>query len=214
MITQEQAERIAEQIAGCQQDAGWELVEFPPGRILTEYAQPTASAGTWEGLWPAIQRRRSPPEYVAYQQSSEQYVPSIVKMCIWMEVSRSGFYGWRDRPESATAKRRGILALYVKKSFGDSDGTYGYRRVHADLVAWGVPAGPELARSVMRELGLEPCQPRPWRVSLTEGDGQEPGPRAGSGGYRVTPVSAAQYLSSRSWILRSRAAGCAVRGFW
>src|SRR5271169_2522732 len=25
----------------------------------------------------------------------------------------------------------------------------------------------------MRELGLEPCQPRPWRVSLTEGDGQE-----------------------------------------
>ena len=34
-------------------------------------------------------------------------------------------------------------------------------------------AGPELVRSVMRELGLEPCQPRPWRVSLTEGDGQE-----------------------------------------
>jgi transposase InsO family protein len=24
-------------------------------------------------------------------------------------------------------------------------------------------------------LGLEPCQPRPWRVSLTEGDGQEHG---------------------------------------
>ena len=100
-------------------------------------------------------------------------MPSIVKMCIWMEVSRSGFYGWRDKPESATAKRRGLLALYVKKSFEDSDGTYGYRRVHADLVAWGVPAGPELVRSLMRELGLEPCQPRPWRVSLTEGDGQE-----------------------------------------
>jgi putative transposase len=112
-------------------------------------------------------------EYAAYQESDELYVPSIVKMCIWMEVSRSGFYGWRDKPESATAKRRGILALYVKKSFGDSDDTYGYRRVHADLVDWGVPAGPELVRSLMRELGLEPCQPRPWRVSLTEGDGQE-----------------------------------------
>ena len=79
-------------------------------------------------------------EYAAYRESDEQYVPSIVKMCIWMEVSRSGFYGWRDKPESATAKRRGILALYVKKSFDDSDDTYGYRRVHADLVAWGVPA--------------------------------------------------------------------------
>ena len=43
----------------------------------------------------------------------------------------------------------------------------------AGLGGLGVPAGPELVRSVMRELGLEPCQPRPWRVSLTEGDGQE-----------------------------------------
>ena len=36
-------------------------------------------------------------EYAAYQESGEQYVPSIVKMCIWMEVSHSGFYGWRDQ---------------------------------------------------------------------------------------------------------------------
>ncbi len=112
-------------------------------------------------------------EYAAYQESDDEYVPSVVKMCIWMEVSRSGFYEWRNAPESATAKRRGILALYVQKSFEDSEDTYGYRRVHADLAAWGVPAGPELVRSLMRELGLEPCQPRPWRVSLTEGDGQE-----------------------------------------
>jgi putative transposase len=112
-------------------------------------------------------------EYAAYQESDDEHVPSIVKMCRWMEVSRSGFYEWRNAPESATAERRGILALYVRKSFEDSDDTYGYRRVHVDLVAWGVPAGPELVRSLMRELGLEPCQPRPWRVSLTEGDGQE-----------------------------------------
>ena len=55
-----------------------------------------------------------------------------------------------------------MLALIVQKSFDESDGTYGYRRVHADLVAWGVPAGPELVRSIMRERDLEPCQPRPW----------------------------------------------------
>ena len=114
-------------------------------------------------------------EYAVYQESDEQHVPSIVQMCRWMEVSRSGFYEWRSAPESATAKRRGILALYVKKSFDDSDETYGYRRVHADLAVWGVPAGPELVRSIMHDLGLMPCQPRPWRASLTEGDGQEHG---------------------------------------
>src|SRR5258705_199879 len=56
-------------------------------------------------------------EYAIYLESDEQYVPSIVKMCIWMEVSRSGFYEWRNAPESETAKSRGILALYIRKSF-------------------------------------------------------------------------------------------------
>ena len=96
-----------------------------------------------------------------------------MKMCDWMEVSRSWFYEWRSAPESGTAKRRGELALYIQKSFDDSNETYGYRRVHADLAAWDVPCGPELVRSVMRELGLVPCQPKPWRFSLTEGDGEE-----------------------------------------
>jgi putative transposase len=96
----------------------------------------------------------------------------VTRMCLLMEVSRSGFYEWRNRPASATAERRGELKLFILKSFEDSDGTYGYRRVHADLVGWGVPCGPELARSLMRELGLEPCQPRPWR-GLTAQDGRE-----------------------------------------
>ena len=112
-------------------------------------------------------------EYAVYQESDDEHVPSIVKLCRWLDVSRSGFYEWRNAPESATAKRRTELALVIRKSFDDSDGTYGYRRVHTDLVAWGVPAGPELVRSIMRELDLEACQPRPWRFSLTEGDGQE-----------------------------------------
>ena len=30
----------------------------------------------------------------------------------------------------------------------------------------------ETVRKLMRELGLEPCQPKPWRRSLTEQDGQ------------------------------------------
>jgi hypothetical protein len=98
---------------------------------------------------------------------------STVRMCVLLEVSRSGFYEWRTRPASATAERREELKVLITKSFDDSDGTYGYRRVHADLAAWGVPCGPELVRSLMRELGLEPCQPKPWRFSLTENDGQE-----------------------------------------
>lgn len=94
-------------------------------------------------------------------------------MCSWLQVSSSGFFDWRRRPDSATVKRRARLADLIVASFADSDETYGYRRIHAQLVRRGVPCGPELVRSIMRELGLQPCQPRPWRASLTEQDGRE-----------------------------------------
>ena len=72
---------------------------------------------------------------------------------------------------SATALRREKLTTSVVEIFTDSDETYGYRRVHAELGRRGVPAGLELVRSIMRDQGLVPCQPRPWRASLTENDG-------------------------------------------
>jgi transposase InsO family protein len=109
----------------------------------------------------------------AAQTTNTETALSTVKMCLLLGVSRSGFYEWRARPASAIAERREELKALVRTSFDDSDGTYGYRRVHADLVARGVRCGPELVRSLMRELGLEPCQPRPWRFSLTDSDGQE-----------------------------------------
>ena len=40
---------------------------------------------------------------------------------------------------------------------------------------WSAAASPSmtrLVRKIMRDLGLEPCQPKPWRFSLTEQDGQ------------------------------------------
>jgi putative transposase len=96
--------------------------------------------------------------------------PSITRMCRWLEVSRSGFYEWRTRPASATAARRDRLKELIVASFEASDGTYGYRRIHADLAGWGMHCGPELVRALVRELGLQPCQPRPWRHTLTDAD--------------------------------------------
>ena len=93
---------------------------------------------------------------------------TVVKMCEWMEVSTSGFYDWLTRPQSATAVRRDYLKLLIEKAFTDSDGTYGYRRLHAQLARWNEHCTPELARALMRALGLVACQPRPWRHSLTE----------------------------------------------
>jgi putative transposase len=94
----------------------------------------------------------------------------VTRMCVWLEVSTSGFYAWQKRPESATVERRENLKPIIRHVFDESDGTYGYRRVHAALGRMGVQVGPELVRQLMRELGLVPCQPRPWRVTTVPGD--------------------------------------------
>jgi putative transposase len=98
--------------------------------------------------------------------AQKAYYP-ILAMCTWAGVSRSGYYEWRDRPASATATRRERLKLLIGRVFGDSDGTYGHRRVHAQLARWGTAASPELVRALMRDLRLVPCQPRPWRPATT-----------------------------------------------
>ena len=104
--------------------------------------------------------------------------PAIIQMCEWLGVSKSGYYEWRSRPQSAAGKRRELLKIKIKALFEANNEEYGYRRMHAALVRGGEQAGPELVRQLMRELGLEPCQPRPWRHSLTEqGAGRaDPGP--------------------------------------
>lgn len=92
---------------------------------------------------------------------------TIVNMCRWAKVSRSGYYEWRGRAPSSSEVRRDRLAVLVKWSFDGSDGTYGYRRVQADLARHRVFADDETIRLIMRELGLVACQPRPWRPTTT-----------------------------------------------
>ncbi len=95
--------------------------------------------------------------------------PTIMQMCRWISVSKSGYYEWRSRPESASAARRELLKIKITALFEANDETYGYRRMHAALVRGGEQVSDELVRQLMRELGLVPCQPRPRR-SLTAQD--------------------------------------------
>ncbi len=108
-------------------------------------------------------------EYIDSQKLDPAETNPVTKMCAWLVVSTSGFYHWRGRPQSATAARRQALTARVRHFFAATDGTYGYRRIHADLVDEGTECSPELVRQIMRSEGLIACQPRPFRVT-TEAD--------------------------------------------
>ncbi len=107
-------------------------------------------------------------EFIDAEYATCDTAPTITRMCAWLEVSKSGFYDWKSRPESTTAKRQQTLRLLIKRIFDDSDGTYGYRRIAWQLARQGILAGAELVRRLMRQLGLVACQPRPWRPATTK----------------------------------------------
>ena len=138
-------------------------------------------------------------------------------MCRWLEVSRSGIYDWETRPESAAAKRRELLKIKIKALFEANNEEYGYRRMHQALVRGGEACGSELVRQLMRELGLVPCQPRPWRRSLTEQGAAGPIPdlvrrdfTAGEPGQKM--VGDITYIPTwQGWLYLATVIDCATR---
>ena len=87
--------------------------------------------------------------------------PAVAAMCRWLEVSKSGFYEWRGRAESAAARRGADLAAVIIHVFEHFDGTLtGDPRIAAQLARSGIAAGPELVRRLMRDLGLVPLASR------------------------------------------------------
>jgi putative transposase len=107
-------------------------------------------------------------DFIAEMDAEKAY--PVVFMCKNLNVSRSGYYEWRDRPVSGTEKRREDLKTMIRAVFDDSYGTYGHRRIHAVLVASGHVVDDDTVRKLMRELDLVACQPRPWRPATTEAD--------------------------------------------
>ena len=84
----------------------------------------------------------------------------IQSMCRWVKVSKSGYYAWRNRPESSTTQRREDLTAIIVKFFDESEQTHGYRRIHAEPARSGVKVSLGMVRKIMAAAGLVACQLR------------------------------------------------------
>lgn len=106
----------------------------------------------------------------ATSDASAGTAPTIVQMLAWLTVSKSGFYEWLGRRPSAAASRREELKLKIGALFESFGATYGYRRIHAELVRAGEQVGDELVRKLMREMNLVPLQPKPYKRTTIPGE--------------------------------------------
>ena len=88
---------------------------------------------------------------------------SVRLMCRLLRVSRSGYYEWCHRDESARQRRDRDLTRLIRRVHFESDGVYGARKVHRELVALGERCGRHKVARVMRESGLKGCPKRRFR---------------------------------------------------
>ena len=89
-------------------------------------------------------------------------------ICEALGVSRSGFYTWLTRGLSERSKHDDVLTAEVRKSFLDSDRTYGARRVWRDVLAAGLDCGLHAIERLMQANALK-AQPRRRRLPSDTG---------------------------------------------
>jgi transposase InsO family protein len=86
-------------------------------------------------------------------------------MCHVLEVSRSGYYAWVDRPRARRDLDDEQLAVAIAAIHQRSRGTYGSPRVHAELRAEGHTVSRKRVERLMRDLGLKARTKRRFRIT-------------------------------------------------
>jgi putative transposase len=92
---------------------------------------------------------------------------TISRLCKVLKVSKSGFYGWRDRVPSARARSDALLLEKIVRIHRGSRETYGAPRIHFELRTLGVRCARKRVARLMRQAGLFGCGGRRRRARTT-----------------------------------------------
>jgi putative transposase len=89
-------------------------------------------------------------------------------MCGVLQVSPSGYYAWRARPEGKRAAENRALLDEIRTAHAASGGRYGSPRVHAALRAGGKRVGRRRVERLMRRDGVRGLVAQRRRVQTTD----------------------------------------------
>jgi putative transposase len=92
-------------------------------------------------------------------------------LCSLLNVSRQGYWAWKQRPVSRRRREDERLKPRILEAWDASDQTYGAPRLHAELrLAAGVRVGKKRVARLMRELEIQGVSRRRGRVRTTTPD--------------------------------------------
>jgi len=106
---------------------------------------------------------------------AQKAIWSVGRLCLVLDVSRSGYYAWKGRRRSRRLLDDAQLAVRIAGVHRRSRGRYGSPRVHAELRAQGVRVGRKRVERLMRQNAL---RARPRRRVVRTTDSTHAGPIA------------------------------------
>ncbi len=97
----------------------------------------------------------------------EQGFP-VAALCHTLQVSRSGYYAWKQGCRSSRAEENGRLMPQIRAVFREHKRRYGARRIARELSSRGTCCGTRRVGRLMREMELVAIQPKSFRPRTTD----------------------------------------------
>lgn len=98
----------------------------------------------------------------------------IIALCGVLEVARSGYYRWRQGRPSRREAANGQLLERIRTIHQSKRGSYGSRRITAELRRSGQQCNHKRVERLMRQQGLRGCTGRKRKVRTTQSNHDQP----------------------------------------
>jgi putative transposase len=89
----------------------------------------------------------------------------VSRMCVVLQVSRNGYYDWRDRPESKRSKENRIALSQIREVHARSREAYGAFKTWQELMARGFQWGRHRIAKLRQAAGIEAKRKRRFRIT-------------------------------------------------
>jgi putative transposase len=102
-------------------------------------------------------------KYAFIQKHENAY--RISSMCRVMQVSRSGYYAWRDRPAKSEAQQNELLTQ-IRRVHMQSRQAYGAKKTWLALKSQGITCGKHSVARLRKQAGIEARRKRRFRLTV------------------------------------------------
>ena len=106
--------------------------------------------------------------YAAVQEMTYASQVAATAVCDALDISRSGYYAWRQGAPSSRAQRDAELTPLVRALFWKHRRRYGARRMAAELADRGEVCSPRRIAKIMKSQGLRAIQPKSFVPKTTD----------------------------------------------